>query len=169
MLLYFQVRLFGVNCRCLRKTKTYSIVLMLGFNICLTIDLLRYELVSYLGTTILNLLEFAFKYASIIALSKFYISRSGEIMKRCEKKKVQRRLKCAVILAFLLLLLITIFKAEIYLQIYGGDPTTDEYIDYAFHKCHHKSQIVSHAFWMISNYVLLALGYKIKNLVVNHN
>ena len=115
MLLYFQVRLFGVNCRCLRKTKTYSIVLMLGFNICLTIDLLRYELVSYLGTTILNLLEFAFKYASIIALSKFYISRSGEIMKRCEKKKVQKRLKCAVILAFLLLLLITIFKAEIYL------------------------------------------------------
>lgn len=142
---------------------------MLGFNICLIIDLLRYELVSYLGTTILNLLEFAFKYAAIIALSKFYISRSGEIMKRCEKMKIRRRLKCAVILAFLLLLLITIFKAEVYLKIYDDDPTTDKYIDDAFHKCHHKAQIASHAFWMISNYVLLAFGYKIKNIVVTHN
>ena len=142
---------------------------MLGFNICLIIDLLRYELVSYIGTTILDLLEFAFKYAAIIALSKFYISRSGEIMKKCEKMKVRRRLKCAIILAFLLLLLITIFKAEIYLKIYGEDETTDEYIDSAFHKCHHKSQIASHAFWTISNYVLLAFGYKIKSVVVINN
>ena len=42
MLLYFQIGLHGFNTVCLRKTKTYALLLSLAFNICLIIDLLRY-------------------------------------------------------------------------------------------------------------------------------
>ena len=42
---------------------------------------------------------------------------------------------------------------------------TDAYLDLAFHECHYKSTVISHAFWMTSNLVLLALGYKLKSIV----
>ena len=165
MLLYFQIGLYGFNTICLRKTKTYALLLSLAFNICLIIDLLRYPQVGFLGETILGILEFAFKYSAIIALSKFFISRSGEIMKSCEKLKIQRRLSIAVLIALFLLLVIIILKGIVYMQINHLDHSDDVYQDRAFNQCKTYSTVAVHTFWMISNYVLLCLGYKIKGTI----
>ena len=63
-------------------------MITIAFNIVLIIELLRFPLVGFIGDIILETLQFTFKYSAIISLSKFYISRSGDMMKRCEKKKI---------------------------------------------------------------------------------
>ena len=87
ILLIFQIRVYGFTYQLLRKTKAIVVLLTLAFNICLIIDLLRYPLVSYVGTTIINVLEFSFKYSAIIGISHFFISRSGDLVTKNEKKR----------------------------------------------------------------------------------
>ena len=151
----------------MRKTKTYALVITLAFNIVLIIELLRFPLVGFIGDIILGTLQFIFKYSAIISLSKFYISRSGDMMKKCEKKKIQRRLTTAIVIAFTILATIIGFMMYRFIQIQIDNikHNTDAYLDLAFHKCHFKTTVISHAFWMASNLVLLGLGYKLKSIV----
>ena len=53
----------------------------------------------------------------------------------------------------------------IVIQIDHVKHDTDAYLDLAFHKCHFNATVISHAFWMVSNLVLLGLGYKLKSIV----
>ena len=53
----------------------------------------------------------------------------------------------------------------IQIQIDNIQHNTDAYLDIAFHKCHFKETVISHAFWMASNLVLLGLGYKLKSII----
>lgn len=82
LLLMFQINQYGLNLNCIRKTKTRVFYLCIAFNFCLIIDLLRYPLVSYLGTTILLVLEFTFKYAAIITVSYHFIKISGALVSK---------------------------------------------------------------------------------------
>ena len=51
------------------------------------------------------------------------------------------------------------------MRIYGLNHTSNEYQDRAFNQCKTYSTLALHTFWMISNYVLLGLGYKIKSKI----
>ena len=88
-------------------------------------------------------------------------------MKKCEKKRIRRRLTIAIVIAFTILATIIGFMIYrlILIQIDQVKHHTDAYLDLAFHKCHFNSTVISHAFWMASNLVLLALGYKLKSIV----
>ena len=69
---------------------------------------MRYPHVSFLGNTILDVLEFIFKYSAIITISHFFIKRSGALVSKEEKKKYKTLWKYAGIAVYTLLLLIVI-------------------------------------------------------------
>ena len=67
----------------------------------------------------IDLLEFSFKYTAIIALSHFFISRSGDIVAKKEKQKLKTLFKAEIIGAFFILL--CIFALEIYTYVDASD------------------------------------------------
>ena len=97
------------------KTKSIALCLTLAFNVCLIADLIVYDF-SFMWMTIIDLLEFAFKYMGIIALSHFFISRSGDIVAKSDKRKVKNLFKAEVIGASVMLLGILVTKIYIYID-----------------------------------------------------
>ena len=97
------------------KTKSIAICLTFAFNIILLADLIVYDF-AFWWMTIIDLLEFSFKYMAIIALSHFFISRSGEIVVKGDIKKVRNLFKAEVIGASIMLLSILVTKIYIYID-----------------------------------------------------
>ena len=124
------------------KTKSIAICLTLAFNVCLIADLQVYDF-KYWWMTIIDLLEFAFKYMAIIALSHFFISWSGDIVVKGDKKKVKNLFRAEVIGASIMLLSILVTKIYIYVEAETiMDKSSDQYLDDIFHTCHDWSTII---------------------------
>ena len=83
-LVVFQVHAYGFNMSCFKKTKSIAICLTMAFNIILLIDEVRYPQNKFLVTTIIDVLTFIFKYVAVIALAHYFISRSGDLIKKKE-------------------------------------------------------------------------------------
>ena len=115
MLLSFQIQVHGFNKECFLKTKSIAICLTLAFNVCLIADLQVYDF-SYWWMTMIDLLEFSFKYMAIIALSHFFISRSGEIVAKGDIKKVKDLFRAEVVGASMMLLSILVTKLYVYID-----------------------------------------------------
>ena len=115
MLLSFQIQVHGFNKECFMKTKSIAICLTLAFNVCLIADLLVYDF-EYWWMTIIDLLEFSFKYMAIIALSHFFISRSGDIVAKGDIKKVKNLFRAEVIGASFMLFSILVTKIYIFID-----------------------------------------------------
>ena len=133
------------------------------------VDLLRFPLVNYLGTTIIKVLEFTFKYSAIIGISHYFISRSGDLVNVKEKKIFQKCWKVAFISAAVILLAIIITEVLQFITINKLSKTSDEYLDNAYHDCHRKLTIIVDFFWLASNVMLLCLGLRIRNASLNCN
>ena len=85
LLLIFQVRVFGFNPSCFKKTKTIAICLTIAFNVVLIVDLIRYPDISFAGSSAILALLFIFKYTAIVGLSHYFINRSGDLIKKKER------------------------------------------------------------------------------------
>ena len=87
---------------------------------CVIVDLVVYD-VKYWWMTSIDLLEFSFKYTAIIALSHFFISRSGDIVAKKDRQKVKTLFKAEIIGAFLILLCILALKIYTYVDAMDED------------------------------------------------
>ena len=81
-------------------------------------DLVIYD-IKYWWMTSIDLLEFSFKYTAIIALSHYFISRSGDIVAKKEKQKLKTLFKVEIIGASFILF--SILVLEIYTYIDASD------------------------------------------------
>ena len=141
----------------------------LAFNVCLIIDLLRYPMVNYVGTTIIRVLEFTFKYSAIIGISHYFISRSGDLVNKKEKKRFVIWWKVAFSAAAVILIVILTTEIIQFISISKLSPHSDEYLDSAYHDCHRKVTIAIDFFWLASNLLLLGLGLRIRSASLNCN
>ena len=118
--------------------------------------------------TSIDLLEFSFKYTAIIALSHFFISRSGDIVAKKERQKLKTLFKIEMIGASFILF--SILVLEIYTYIDASDESEKSEMEaILFHLCHDWETLISYSFWWLSNVLLLFIGMRISRAILNQN
>ena len=115
------------------------------------------------------MLEFTFKYSAIIGFSHYFISRSGDLVNKKEKKRFESWWKVTMIAVAVILLVIVITEVIQFIKIDKLPHDSDEYLDDAFHDCHRIVTVLIDFFWLSSNIMLLCLGLRIRNASLNCN
>ena len=120
-------------------------------------------------TATIDVLAFICKYMSVIALAHYFISRSGELIKKKESVTLRSLFRVEIVGVCFMLALIIGSKFEIYMKASQYDENSDPYKDIVNHHFHKWEGILDEIFWLLANILQMCIGIKISRAVLNSN